>query len=200
MYITTTATATTITICTSLQTDNHTNTSSLNFYRLDALPDAQPTVSELWRRHKQIEICFYLFVIYTSVRSVKVCCHIVGAWRAGTCWEGGGARATEGRAWAVWANGARSQAQAGEAGSQRDQWELIAATEADIAGDDVHSCCCTVRVHLLASVHLSPGLYLSHTLRLVSCDVTQPTTNHYYYHDYYYYYTHLMASFHGQPP
>jgi len=37
------------TICTSLQTDNHTNTSSLNFYRLDALPDAQPTVSEHWR-------------------------------------------------------------------------------------------------------------------------------------------------------
>jgi len=33
------------TICTSLQTDNHTNTSSLNFYRPDALPDAQPTVS-----------------------------------------------------------------------------------------------------------------------------------------------------------
>jgi len=28
------------TICTSLQTDNHTNTSSLNVYRLDALPDA----------------------------------------------------------------------------------------------------------------------------------------------------------------
>jgi len=27
------------TICTSLQTDNHTNTSSLNFYRLDVLPD-----------------------------------------------------------------------------------------------------------------------------------------------------------------
>ena len=34
------------TLCTSLQTDNHTNTSSLNFYRLDALPDAQPTVSK----------------------------------------------------------------------------------------------------------------------------------------------------------
>jgi len=33
------------TIVTSLQTDNHTNTSSLNFYRLDALPDTQPTVS-----------------------------------------------------------------------------------------------------------------------------------------------------------
>jgi len=31
------------TICTSLQTDNYTNTPPLNFYRLDALPDAQPT-------------------------------------------------------------------------------------------------------------------------------------------------------------
>ena len=30
----------------SLQTDNHSNTSSLNFYRLDALPDAQPTENE----------------------------------------------------------------------------------------------------------------------------------------------------------
>jgi len=34
------------TVCTSLQTDNHTNTSSLNVYRLDALPGAQPTVSK----------------------------------------------------------------------------------------------------------------------------------------------------------
>ena len=33
---------------TSLQTDNHTNTPSLNSYRLDALPDAQPTVSKHW--------------------------------------------------------------------------------------------------------------------------------------------------------
>ena len=38
------------TICTSLQTDNHTNTSSLNFYRLDAFPNAQPTVSKHWRQ------------------------------------------------------------------------------------------------------------------------------------------------------
>jgi len=38
------------TICTSLQTDNHTNTSSLSFYRPDALPDAQPTVSKHWRQ------------------------------------------------------------------------------------------------------------------------------------------------------
>jgi len=34
------------TICTSLQTDNDTNTPSLNLYRPDALPDAQPTVSK----------------------------------------------------------------------------------------------------------------------------------------------------------
>jgi len=34
------------TICTSLQTDNHTNTSSVNFSRPDALPDAQPTLSK----------------------------------------------------------------------------------------------------------------------------------------------------------
>jgi len=33
-------------VCTSFQTDNHTNTSSLNFYRLDALRNAQPTVSK----------------------------------------------------------------------------------------------------------------------------------------------------------
>jgi len=33
------------TICTSLKKDNHTNISSLN-YRLDALPDAQPTLSK----------------------------------------------------------------------------------------------------------------------------------------------------------
>jgi len=34
------------TICTLLQTDNHTNTSSFKFYRPDALPDAQPMVSK----------------------------------------------------------------------------------------------------------------------------------------------------------
>jgi len=34
------------TICTFLQTDNHTNTSSLNFHWPDALPDAQPAVSK----------------------------------------------------------------------------------------------------------------------------------------------------------
>jgi len=37
------------TICTSLQTDNHASTLSLIFYRPDALPDTQPTVSKYWR-------------------------------------------------------------------------------------------------------------------------------------------------------
>ena len=33
-------------VCTSLQTDNHASTPPLSFYRLDALPVAQPTVSK----------------------------------------------------------------------------------------------------------------------------------------------------------
>jgi len=33
-------------ICTSLQTDNHTSTSPLNFYKPDAFPDTVPTVSK----------------------------------------------------------------------------------------------------------------------------------------------------------
>jgi len=36
------------TICTSLQTDNHINISSLKFFKPDALPDAQPTVPKHW--------------------------------------------------------------------------------------------------------------------------------------------------------
>jgi len=37
--------------CTSLQTNNHTSTSSLNSYRPDALPAAQTTVAKHWRQH-----------------------------------------------------------------------------------------------------------------------------------------------------
>jgi len=33
-------------ICTSLETGNSTSTSQLSFYRLDALPAAQPTASK----------------------------------------------------------------------------------------------------------------------------------------------------------
>jgi len=36
-------------ICTLLQADNHSSTSSLTFYRTDALPAAQPTASQHWR-------------------------------------------------------------------------------------------------------------------------------------------------------
>ena len=35
-----------IQVCTSLQTDNHTRTPPLSFYRPDALPAAQPTASK----------------------------------------------------------------------------------------------------------------------------------------------------------
>jgi len=33
-------------VCTSLQTNNHASTTSLSFYRPDALPAAQPTASK----------------------------------------------------------------------------------------------------------------------------------------------------------
>jgi len=33
-------------VCTSLQTDNHASTPPLSFYRLDAIPATQPTVSK----------------------------------------------------------------------------------------------------------------------------------------------------------
>ena len=39
-------------VCTLLQTDNHTSTPPLCFYRPDALPAAQPTVSKHWRHIK----------------------------------------------------------------------------------------------------------------------------------------------------
>ena len=35
-------------VCTSLQTDNHTSTPPLSFYRPDALPATQPTASKHW--------------------------------------------------------------------------------------------------------------------------------------------------------
>jgi len=37
--------------CSSLRTDNHASTSSLSFYRPDALPAAQPTASKHWRKN-----------------------------------------------------------------------------------------------------------------------------------------------------
>jgi len=43
-------------VCTSLQTDNHTSTSTLSFYRPDALPAAQPTASKQRRQTKIAKI------------------------------------------------------------------------------------------------------------------------------------------------
>jgi len=36
-------------ICSLQKTDNHASTSSLVFYRLDALPAVQPTASKHWK-------------------------------------------------------------------------------------------------------------------------------------------------------
>ena len=47
------------TIWTLLQTDNHTNTWSLNLCRPDTLPDIQPSVSKHWRQlSKQVNIIY----------------------------------------------------------------------------------------------------------------------------------------------
>jgi len=43
------------TICTSLQTDNHTNATSLNVYMPDALPDAQPTASRAALKARKVD-------------------------------------------------------------------------------------------------------------------------------------------------
>ena len=60
------------TICTSLQTDNHTNTSSLNFYRPDALPDAQP---KHWRQNIYSEEYYTIFLVICTENT-----HAVGHW------------------------------------------------------------------------------------------------------------------------
>jgi len=60
------------TICTTLPTDNHTSTSSLDFYRLDALHDAQPTVSKHWRHsHHLRRIGKFLHMIQTRTMGDK---------------------------------------------------------------------------------------------------------------------------------
>ena len=75
------------TVCTSLQTDNHTNTSSLNFYRPGALLDAQPTVSKHWRQCQawgntiicmvlQWDTEFYLIRTLTINMSAQCCTHV----------------------------------------------------------------------------------------------------------------------------
>ena len=55
-------------VCISVQTDNHTDTSSLNFYRPDALPDVQPTVEHSNSGKKvRFDSCYRL---YTDIQIV----------------------------------------------------------------------------------------------------------------------------------
>ena len=63
-------------ICTTLQTDNHANTSPLSFYRPDALPATQPTASKHWRFHTHFLINVSLYIIYVirTSSSRRVCC------------------------------------------------------------------------------------------------------------------------------
>ena len=61
------------TICTLLQTDNHTNTSSLNFYRPYALPDAQPTVSKHWRHSVKALSLFTTLLDFIQNHCLRCC-------------------------------------------------------------------------------------------------------------------------------
>jgi len=55
-------------VCTSLQTDNHTSTSPLRFYRPDAFPAAHLTVSKHWR-HKSLDNSMAGWVVSSLVSS-----------------------------------------------------------------------------------------------------------------------------------
>jgi len=58
------------TICTSLQTENHTNTSSLNFYRPDALPtNSVKALKDTLQIIKQIDISAWLGNLDNSSKS-----------------------------------------------------------------------------------------------------------------------------------
>ena len=62
------------TVCTSLQTDNHTNTSSLGFFcRSDALPDTQPanSVKALQAKTVRKQTCIENLVNFVHVISLR---------------------------------------------------------------------------------------------------------------------------------
>jgi len=60
------------TICTSLQTDNNIDTSSVNSYRLDALPDAQPTVSKTEGKSPTLKLPISKNLYLTPASSVEM--------------------------------------------------------------------------------------------------------------------------------
>jgi len=104
-------------ICTSLQTDNHTNSSSLNFYRLDALPDAQPAVSKHWR-----QMFLYIYCALLSPANVPSV-----LWR---CWLGGreGIQSVKNwvmRCWHGYLSGARCRFAYGPADATASQNPII---------------------------------------------------------------------------
>jgi len=65
------------TICTSFQTDNHINTSSLDFYRPDALPDAQPTVSQ--QIQQKVNIYYYVHAMTFTCQLPKLTIKLLNA-------------------------------------------------------------------------------------------------------------------------
>ena len=60
-------------VCTSLQTDNHTSTPPLSFYRPDALPATQPTASKHWRQRLTLRNVVVLAVILIGGYCMYVC-------------------------------------------------------------------------------------------------------------------------------
>jgi len=50
-------------ICTSPQTDNHTSTPPLSFYRPDALPATQPTASKHWGIKSTLKTAAFIFLV-----------------------------------------------------------------------------------------------------------------------------------------
>ena len=54
-------------VCTSLQTDNHASTPPLFFYRPDALPASQPTLSKHWRPLCNCTVMYSCIAIFCFV-------------------------------------------------------------------------------------------------------------------------------------
>ena len=72
-------------ISTSLRTDNHASTSSLNFHTPDALSDAQPTTSKQWRQKKNRQCLLSvqsLLFLKSAVCWFQTCSSIA----YGICW------------------------------------------------------------------------------------------------------------------
>jgi len=66
-------------VCTSLQTDNHTSTPPLSFYRPGALPAAQPTASKHWRHLLQYtaNICMKIYWTFPICFLVFICVCVI---------------------------------------------------------------------------------------------------------------------------